>query len=283
MIFSYYPGCSLESTACEYDTSVRGVFHALDGELRELEDWNCCGASSAHGLSRSLSLLLPSRNLRIAQEAGYDVVMPCAACFNRHKTADLELRQDAHKRDFVEQAVGFQFSGVVAVRSLLEVVCQEIGLERVRAQVKNPLAGLRVVSYYGCLLVRPPKVVQFDDPEHPVWMDRLLDAIGAQAQPWSYATDCCGGSLSLTASRLAARLVKRLVEKAREASAQAIVTGCPLCQMNLEMRQDGADEPMPIFYFTELMALAFGLDVTGYLWKKHLIDPRDVLRSVTKG
>jgi heterodisulfide reductase subunit B len=280
MIFSYYPGCSLESTACEYDESVRAVFRALGVELRELEDWNCCGASSAHSLSPALSRLLPARNLRIAQEAGYDVVMPCAACFNRHKSVDQELRRDARRREAVEQALGFQFSGEVAVRSLLDVICRDIGLERVMEQVKEPLVGLRAVGYYGCLLVRPPGITQFDDAEHPVWMDRLLSAVGAQPQPWSYATDCCGGSLSLTAPALAGRLVERLVERAREAGAQAIVTGCPLCQMNLEMRQSRAAQPMPVFYFTELIMVAFGLEGCDRLWKKHLIDPRAVLRSV---
>ena len=280
MEFSYYPGCSLESTACEYNDSVQQVFAALGVKLYELEDWNCCGASSAHSLNRSLALALPARNLAIAQRLGRDMVLPCAACFNRHKTADFTLRTNPEQRAFLESTVGFRYTGAVAVRPLLDVVCNEIGLERVQKQVIRPLAGLKLVGYYGCLLVRPPDVTQFDDPEHPVLMDRLLDTLGAEARRWSYATDCCGGGLSLTKSSVAARLVSRLVERAREAGAEAIVTSCPLCQVNLEMRQPAAGPKMPVFYFTELMGLAFGLERAASWWEKHLINPAYLLQTI---
>jgi heterodisulfide reductase subunit B len=277
--FSYYPGCSLHSIAAEFNDSVQAVFAALDVGLHELEDWNCCGASSAHSLNRALSLALPARNLAIAQEAGRDVVMPCAACFNRHKTADHEMRGREDRRAFVEETVGFQFDGTVGVRPLLDAVGNAIGLERIEARVTRPLTGLKVVSYYGCLLVRPPEVTQFENPENPTLMDRLLALLGADVRPWSYATECCGGGLALTRSDVAARLVNRLVARAREAGAKAIVTSCPLCQMNLEMRQsDGAQ--MPLFYFTELVGLALGLDEARSWWGKHLIDPTGLLQAL---
>ncbi|MGD9100086.1 MAG: CoB--CoM heterodisulfide reductase iron-sulfur subunit B family protein [Anaerolineae bacterium] len=279
MDFSYYPGCSLHSIAAEFNDSVQAVFAALDVGLHELEDWNCCGASSAHSLNRALSLALPARNLAIAQEAGRDVVMPCAACFNRHKTADHEMRGREDRRAFVEETVGFQFDGTVGVRPLLDAVGNAIGLERIEARVTRPLTGLKVVSYYGCLLVRPPEVTQFENPENPTLMDRLLALLGADVRPWSYATECCGGGLALTRSDVAARLVNRLVARAREAGAKAIVTSCPLCQMNLEMRQsDGAQ--MPLFYFTELVGLALGLDEARSWWGKHLIDPTGLLQAL---
>lgn len=281
MDFSYYPGCSLHSTACEYNDSVQAVFTALGVELHELEDWNCCGASSAHSLNRALSFALPARNLAIAQRAGRDaVVMPCAACFNRHKTADYELRTNAERRAFLEKIVGFSFSGRVAVRPLMDVIGKDIGLNRISSMVKMPLAGLKAVGYYGCLLVRPAEITQFENPEHPVLMDGLLEALGAEARPWSYATECCGGGLSLTKASVAARLVNRLVERAREAGAQALVTSCPLCQVNLEMRQNRAAPRMPVFYFTELIGLAFGLEKARGWWGMHLISPRLVLQSL---
>jgi heterodisulfide reductase subunit B len=278
--FSYYPGCSLHSTAVEYDLSTRAVFKALGVELVELPDWNCCGASSAHSLNHTLSLCLPARNLAQAQERRWDLVAPCAACFNRLKSADYTLRNDPAQRAEIEEIVGFQYSGQVQVRPPLDVVAQEIGLEQVGARVTRPLKGLRVVSYYGCLLVRPPEVVQFENPEHPQFMDRLLKTLGAEPMDWSYHTDCCGGSLSLTRRDLAAHLVRGLVARAREAGAQAMVTACPLCQVNLEMRQDGKEEAMPMFYFTELMGLAMGLEESGKWWGKHLIDPRPLLKSL---
>ena len=278
--FSYYPGCSLESTACEYNDSVLQVFAALGVGLHELEDWSCCGASSAHSLSRRLSLALPTRNQAIAQKAGRDVVMPCAACFNRHKTADYALRNDPQRRAFLQNAAGFEFNGSVQVRPLLGVVSQEIGLERVESQVRRPLRSLKVVGYYGCLLVRPHEITQFEDPEHPTLMNRLLEALGAEARTWSNATDCCGGGLSLTKSSTATRLVTRLADRAREAGADAIVTSCPLCQVNLEMRQGGAAPRLPIFYFTELMGLAFGLEAARNWWGKHLVSPKALLGSL---
>jgi heterodisulfide reductase subunit B len=279
MDFSYYPGCSLHSTAREYNDSVKAVFKALEIGLHELEDWNCCGASSAHSMNRSLSLALPARNLAIAQQAGRDVVMPCAACFNRHKTADHALRSDADRRASIEDAVGFEYTGAVAVRPILDVMGNAIGLERLESSVTRPLTGLKVVGYYGCLLVRPPEVTQFENPDDPTLMGELLTAIGADVCNWSYATDCCGGGLALTKSDVAAKLVNRLAERAREAGAEAIVTSCPLCQLNLEMRQGGAGEDLPIFYFTELVGLALGLDEAQSWWRKHLIDPTSLLRT----
>jgi heterodisulfide reductase subunit B len=145
--------------------------------------------------------------------------------------------------------------------------------------VRRPLKGLKVVTYYGCLLVRPPDVMQFDDPEDPQMMTDVLRTVGAEVMPWSYATDCCGGSLSLSRPDVVFRLVARLVEQAREAGADAIVTACPLCQVNLEMRQSGSTPKMPTFYFTELLGLAFALPETQRWWSKHLIDPRPLLRS----
>lgn len=278
--FSYYPGCSLHSTAAEYDASVQAVFVALDVTLHELEDWTCCGASSAHVVSHSLALALPARNLALAQPAGRDLVMPCAACFNRHQVAAHTLRHDPAQREKIEAAVGFTFTDSVAVRPLLDVVVNEIGLERVAARVRQPLTGLKVVGYYGCLLLRPPQITGFDDPEHPVLMGELLRALGAEVQPWSDATECCGGGLALTRPDVAARLVGRLAERAREAGAEAMVTSCPLCQVNLEMRQNGGNPPLPIFYFTELMGLAFGLPEAKAWWKKHLIDPSEITKRL---
>jgi len=277
--YAYYPGCSLHSTAAEYDASVQAVFAALEVALHELEDWTCCGASSAHVVNHTLALALPARNLALAQPAGRDLVMPCAACFNRHKTAAHTLREDPVEREKIEAAVGFTFTDSVAVRPLLDVVVNEIGLERVAARVRRPLTGLKVVDYYGCLLLRPPEITQFDDTEHPALMGKLLRTLGAEVQAWSDATECCGGGLALTRPKVAAGLVSRLAERAREAGAEAMVTSCPLCQVNLEMRQNGGKPPLPIFYFTELMGLAFGLPEATSWWKKHLIDPRNVVKG----
>jgi heterodisulfide reductase subunit B len=264
----------------EYNASVLAVLAALDVELHELDDWNCCGASSAHSLNRRLSLALPARNLAIAQQAGKDLIMPCAACFNRHKTVQHEMRAHEERRAFIKGALGFEFDGSVSVRPVLDVIGNLVGVDRLRARVTRPLDGLKVVGYYGCLLVRPPEVTEFEDPENPTLMNQVLDALSADVRPWSYATECCGGGLSLTKSNIAARLVDRLVERVKEAGAEAMVTSCPLCQVNLEMRQSDEVPRMPIFYFTELIGLAFGIEEASTWWKKHLIDPTGLLQPL---
>jgi heterodisulfide reductase subunit B len=280
MQYSYYPGCSLHATGQEYDASTRTVFEALGVKLFEIEDWVCCGASSAHSVSADLAINLPAINLALAQEAGHgDLVAPCAACFNRTKAADYMLRHDPARRKAIEDAVDFRYTGDVRVRNLLDVVINDIGLDAVAAKMTRPLIGLKVVSYYGCLLVRPPRLIEFDDPEHPVVMNRILDRLGASVQEWSYAVDCCGGSASIPRADITTRLVSDLARHAREAGAEAIVTACPLCQMNLEMRQ--AHRPrVPIFYFTELMGLAFGLPQVEAWWRKHLIAPAPLLSAI---
>lgn len=279
MDYAYYPGCSLHSTGLEYGLSTRAVFEELDIGLIELQGWNCCGASSAHALSHSLSLALPARNLALAQVTGRDLVAPCAACFNRMKSADYTLRNDLNARTEIEAIVGFQYTGEISVRPVLAVLCEDYGVQAIAARVKRPLHGLKVVPYYGCLLVRPPQVTGFDDPEHPHVMAELLEAVGAQVMPWSHATDCCGAGLSLSRSDVVQNLVGRLAERAREAGAEALVTSCPLCQVNLEMRQT-SEPKMPAFYITELLGLALGLTQADKWWSKHLIDPRPLVQSM---
>ncbi|HLB65080.1 MAG TPA: CoB--CoM heterodisulfide reductase iron-sulfur subunit B family protein [Anaerolineales bacterium] len=278
MRYSYYPGCSAHSTGLEYSLSTEATLRQLDVELEEIEGWNCCGASSAHALNHRLALTLPARNLALAQKAGGDLLIPCAACYNRLKGAELALRSNSEARAEIEADVGFSFTGQVRIRPLLAILHEDFGPQRVAAETRRPLSGLKVVPYYGCLLVRPPRVAQFDDPDDPRLMASLLRAAGAEVMPWSHATDCCGAGLSLPRSDAVYRLVGRLAERAREAGAEALVTACPLCQVNLEMRQP-ATPRLPAFYFTELLGLAFDLPEARRWWPKHLIDPRPLLRS----
>jgi heterodisulfide reductase subunit B2 len=279
MEFSYYPGCSLHATGLEYDVSTRAVFTALGVTLVEIENWVCCGASSAHAASSELAVNLPAINLALAQAANHgDLLAPCAACYNRSKAADHALRNDPAQRQAIEAAVGFQYSGAVRVKNPLEVVVGEIGLDTLQSKVQRPLAGLKVVSYYGCLLVRPPQIMQFDRPEHPVVMNLILATLGADVKEWSYSVDCCGGSGALPRTDIGRKLVSRLVAAAREAGADALVTACPLCQMNLEMRQTQTPA-MPTFYFTELMGVALGLPEARTWWGKHLVAPAPLLAA----
>jgi heterodisulfide reductase subunit B len=291
--YAFYPGCTLHSTGVEFGVSAELVCQALGLEMVEIDDWNCCGASSAHSMNHTLFLALPARNLAKAQQTGLDeLAIPCAACYSRLAAADLALQQDGAFRAEMESTLGFRYEGRVRPRNLLDIVANDVSREELTAKVVKPLAGLKVVSYYGCLLIRPPQyTARWDDPEHPQSMDYVLELMGAEVVPWSYGVECCGGSLTLNRSDVVVHLVDRLARAAHEAGAEALVTACPMCMANVDGRQKYRSgppiprppkpdyEPLPIFYFTELMALAYGLPLKKVL-AKHLVDPRPLLKRL---
>ncbi len=279
MKYTYYPGCTIGTTAVEFGLSTDAVCEALGVELVELEDWNCCGASSAHSLDHELALRLPARNVALAQKEGLDIVAPCPACYQHVLQADRALRESPDWRREIEALLGFTYTGRPRVRHLLEVLTEPEALEAVRQRVVRPLKGLRVASYYGCVLVRPPEFTGWDDPEHPTRMDRLMAVLGAEPVEWSYKVDCCGASLSLSRSEVVVALSSRLAREAQEAGADVIACACGMCQINLDTRQN-LERKIPALYFTELMGLAFGLPGTDKWWGKHMIDPRPVLQKV---
>ena len=277
MKIGYYPGCSLESTAREYDLSFRAVASQVGIELVDIPDWNCCGASSAHAVDPILTVALPGRNLMIAEEMEMDVTAPCAACFLRLKEAKKRMDEDVSLRKECEEILGRQYRGSAKVYHPLTVFSRTEVKKKIKRAVVNQLKGLKVVCYYGCYLVRPPDITQLDDPENPVVMDDLIGMTGAEVLDWSWKVDCCGGGHALLRPELVEPLVNEIMEGARKAGADGIVTACPLCQSNLETRQKGLSA-LPIFYFTELLGLAMGLkkEVEEW-WRRHLITPKSIV------
>ena len=279
MQVSYYPGCSLHGTAVEYDQSLRAVCEALDIELEELTDWNCCGASSAHVVDDELAVHLAARNMTIAERQGSELLVPCSACFQRLKHADKELKKDAER--WIDQP----YEGKTTINHVNDFFDRPQLIQAIKQKVTRPLHSLTGVPYYGCLSQRPPKVTDSLSPENPKSMDRLLQAIGMEVRPWSYKTDCCGGSLTLTRPDLVRHLVRTLFAAAQEAGAECMVTDCPLCQSNLDTRageieaEQGKDYGLPVFYVTELMGLAMGQEGTKSWWHGHFVDPSVLLSS----
>jgi heterodisulfide reductase subunit B len=279
MKVSFFPGCSLEGTAREYGESIEAVCSSLDIELKELSDWNCCGASSAHATNEFLSIALPARNLSMAEKAACDLVTPCAACFSRFKTAEKALTGKS------PVDVGVPFKGEINVLHILDFLCRQEFSDEIEKSVVKPLNKLKTVSYYGCLLVRPPRTTDARQWEDPMDLDALVSQLGGESVFWPYKTECCGGSLVLSKVDIVRRLCGRLFEMAREAGAECIVTACPLCQANLDTRQEeignekGITYDIPIFYFTELMGLAFGNKEVDKWFARHLVDPRPLLNS----
>lgn len=264
---SYYPGCSLHGTAREYDESFRAVAKLLDIHLHELEDWTCCGATSAHSLDEELAQALAGRNLALARRAGRELLIPCVACYSRFKEAATAEKEASVAKE-----------ETLAISYALDYFCRDEFRKEIEGKLVKALTGLKVVCYYGCLGVRPPKLTGVKQYEHPEHMDQLLEVLGCEAIPWSYKTDCCGASLMMTRTDVVEKLTGRLATMAREAGADVIVTGCPLCQANLDTRQDGrAGKGIPVLYFTELMGLCLGHPDVKKWFSRHIIDPSPVL------
>jgi len=263
--YVYFPGCSLESTAWDYDMSTRAVCRRLGIELEEIPNWVCCGSTPAHSTSASLAVALPVLNLQKAQAMGRPVLTACASCYSRLRTANHIVHNEADQRERTQRITGQPYAGDVEVHHLLDVLVNRFVLDGIRRNIQRRLAGLRVACYYGCLLTRPPEVVAFDNPENPTCMDELVAAVGAEPVLWPYKTECCGASLSITQSKVVGRLGRKLLLMARQAGAQCIVVACPLCQLNLDLRQSdaskaGDDIPAtPVLYVTQLLGLALGI------------------------
>jgi len=277
---SYYPGCSLDGTAKEYGESIEAVCKSLDIKLEELADWNCCGSSSAHVVSDLLAVALPARNLEIADKAGLDLVVPCASCYQRLKMAEKELLAG---KDI--EGISRKYEGNFNIKHLVDFIWEDVGEKAISAKVKKPLNDLKPVCYYGCLTVRPPKVTDAKNPENPQAMDNIMKSLGADVRDWSYKTDCCGGNLILTRPDIARKLIQKLLDMAEEAGADCVVTGCPMCFSNLDSRQDAVSKAsdkeykLPVFYFSELMGLAYAEpDIKKWLGR-HIIDPKPLLKQ----
>ena len=266
MKYLYYPGCSLEGTAKEYDISVRAVLESLGAELVELKDWSCCGASAAEAVSSLLSLSLPAVNLAIAEtmDGSKDLLVPCSACYLNLKKVEEKTMADPDLRNLLNQILeekSIRLKGMIRVRHLLDVMARDIGPEPIRQGLKRSLHGLSVAPYYGCQCLRPYAV--FDDPEVPRSMAPLIEATGAAVYPWHMGGKCCGASNMNTKTEVAVQLVAEILKAGR--NADVIVTVCPMCQMNLEGYQrraskaGGRDLSKPVLYLPQLIGLAMGM------------------------
>lgn len=279
---AYYPGCSLHSTATEFDHSTIAVCRALGIDLIEPDGWVCCGSSAAHRADPDSALILPMENLSLIEQSGFrEVTMPCAACFNRHKAALYEFRHHPASRNRVKENLHYEYQDQVEIHTLIQTIHQRVGLPKLKEKVVHPLKGLKLVCYYGCLLTRPPEVTEALSHENPTDMDELLEAAGAEVYDWSYKTSCCGASHSLTRPDIVLTLSERLILNARAAGAEAIAVACPLCHLNLDARQIqmSVEPKMPVLYFTQLLALALGLPEKDAALHKNMIDPRPWLKE----
>lgn len=288
----YYPGCSLEATARDYAESLMGAAALLGVELVEVPDWNCCGATAGHSLDHRLTLNLAARNLALARDLPQPLVVPCALCFNRLKSAQAELVGGSPEVTDEIAALGRDYAAVEVVE-LNQYLTSPALRELAVARSTRRLEGLRPAVYYGCQGQRPPKITGHGQYENPMGIDRLLGELGAQVVDWPFKTDCCGASHAVARPDLVHTLVGRLYERALKAGANCLVTGCQMCQGNLDLYQEeiaahlGHEVNLPVFYFTELLGLALGHPQTGKWLARHLTNPLPLLEraglAVRKG
>ncbi len=289
MPYSYFPGCTLESSAKEYDVSTREVCRVLGIELQEIEDWNCCGATSVTSISKITAAALPARSLAIAEKKSQDVVAPCNACFHNLKKAAKKLADDGTLRKNVNEVLGeeegVQYMGKNRIRHVIDIIVNDAG-ERIADKVRKPLSQLKVVPYYGCLIAKAPQFMEFEDPERPMIMDRLLSMLGAKVVDFDMKTRCCGGPIVMTQEAVSMKLTGDILRRAKELGADCISVACPMCHFNLDGKQAdlekhlGEEFGIPVLYFTQLVGLALNIEPKKLGLNRNLVDASAIVEAL---
>jgi len=281
--YAYYPGCSAEATASPLGISVPPVARALDIDLAELEDWNCCGSTPFHSVNKLEAAAMAARNLAIAEKTGLDLVTPCSNCYVVLASVNEHLKELPSFREKVDEALAagnLEYGGGVKVRHLAEVLYTDITPEVIASKVTRPLKGLKVAAYYGCQLVRPNG---FDDPESPRSLDDLVTSLGAEAVPWEMKAHCCGSSLVMSEPDVALGMINKILRNAQAHGAQCLITPCPLCQINLDAYQSQVNAKfktsynLPVLFVSQLIGVALGIPAKELALSKNIVSPMRVL------
>ncbi len=281
MKVSYFPGCTLNTTGKGFDNAVRASMAAVGLELVELPEWNCCGATFPLIVDNMLELAAPAHVLVAAREAGNGPLLTtaCTTCYNVLRRTNHFIRHHPDERERIEAFIEAEYSGEVEVKDILHLLRDQVGFEAVREKVQRPLTGLKVACYYGCMVLRPPAEVAYDDPDHPHTLDDLMAALGATPVDFPHKNECCGAYLAVKDAGVTRQMVYTILKSAQTAGAEAVVTNCPLCQFNLDKQQaemqklHASYQPIPVFYFSQLMGLALGLESGDYGWERHYVNP----------
>lgn len=285
MEIPYYPGCTLNTKAKGFDNSARASARELGLELVELEEWNCCGATFPLLVDNMLDLAGPAQVLISARQAGQRLAVACSTCYNVLKRTNRVIREDEDSREKLNFFLEADYGGDLEVLDLLQILRDEIGFDNVKEAVKKPLSGLKVAAYYGCMVLRPPAEVAYDDPENPHALDDLITALGAEAVDYSHQGECCGAYLAVKSAEVTAEMSFTILASAQRSGAELVVANCPLCQFNLDRMQKTMGsrhtgfQPIPVLYFTQLLGIALGLDSEGFELDRHYVGPRSLLEG----
>ncbi len=277
MEIGYYPGCALHGSSNDYETSVRACLGALGVGLREIDDWICCGATAAHSINHKLSIALPARNLALAGRDGLgELLAPCPMCSMELLKAEHSLRADPELRKDIAQIVELGLEAKTAVLNLIQVF-QKIGLDQIKDAVKRPLGHITAACYYGCLLTRPPETLRFDDCERPSTMEAVLAQLGAKTVAWNYKTECCGAGMTMANESTVLELSHKILMNAASHGANCVVVACPMCHVNLDMKQRDIERRysvrhgMTIYYLSDLVGMALGLSDAALGIDRHFV------------
>jgi len=276
MKYPFYPGCAMHSSARGYLESFKVISRYFGVELEEIKGWTCCAPTAIHGISQLLSVSIPASNLASIEKDGHDcVVVPCAACYSRFKYASYEIAENKETAEKINDCIDYEFKNSVKILHPLEIYS-----EVKHDLVITELSKINVVSYYGCLLTRPPDVKQFDDCENPQTMDNILRQIGLNVIDWSYKTDCCGATFYLTNKEVCFRLTGKILEEAKNAGADVIAVACPLCQVNLDAYQFEMNTlDIPVIYFSQLIGLAYGIHGKEIGLQRQFVNSEEVIEK----
>ncbi len=280
----YYPGCSLQGSAKEFDKSLRKISVELGVELKEIDDWNCCGATSAHATDHFVSVALPVINIHKAVKQGLNQILaPCAACYNRLVSAQHEARTKAELKTKIENIIEEPLlldAEIINIIQFMEIFAKE----NFKAKKKDSLDKLKAACYYGCLLLRPNEITKFDDPEQPSSMEEIVKLTGATPVDWNFKTECCGASHSIAHKDIVVDLSKKIIDDAAKHGADIIVVACPMCHSNLDMRQlemkkMSGHRTTPVLYLTELLGLSLGVSIKDLGVDMHFIESNTTLNK----
>ncbi|MEE9590894.1 MAG: CoB--CoM heterodisulfide reductase iron-sulfur subunit B family protein [Thermodesulfobacteriota bacterium] len=285
MKIPYYPGCTLNTVAKDFDTSAREAATVLGLELKELDQWNCCGASFPLTPDNVMGLTAPTKVLVNARKEGDTVTTLCSVCYNVLKRTNKAINDDRDRRNLINEFIEEEYDGSLQVIHFLEVLRDRIGFDKVKNLVKRPLKGIKTGAYYGCMLLRPFEDIGIDDPEAPVIFEDLLRSLGCEPVEFPNKIECCGAHLAMGNEDVVVRLSGNVMTSAIDSGADLIVTSCPLCQYNLEksqkrLVQDNADySGIPVLYFTQILGLALGQSEDMLGFEKNIWDIRPLLKE----
>lgn len=284
MEISYYPGCSLQSSAKEYKLSTELICKQLGIELIEIDDWNCCGALEVSSLNSTLALSLVARNLKITSLQSAKLAVSCNACLNNLLSVQHKLSTNKELRQKINKILNCEFREI-EIKHILDLLWTNVGLEKIEENAKKDLKGLKTVSYYGCLSVRPSNIMKSDDPDNPIRLDRIVSILGGEPLEFTNKTKCCGGGILMTYRDKAMKMGEQILTEAGERGAACILTACPLCQLALETVSQkvnaGRDgHKIPILYFTQLIGLAFGIEPNKLGLNRNLVSPEAVIKFI---